>query len=163
MGQGLKMIKSNSLNETSIIGDLKISKSHSLMLPESKVQATNSLVFRREDVVKQHRAELASQRQLEIDQLIKYIKEEDPETCINILFVLSQSRSEEGPGGTKRQRQKQFQSNDELCELMDRLDIRKDFLVGCMRSVLYETLTEFFFSIGKSKHHIRQFESSSSE
>ena len=46
---------------------------------------------------------------------------------------------------------------------MDRLGIKKDFLVGCMKSVLYETLTEFFFSIGKSKHHIRQFESSSSE
>ena len=46
---------------------------------------------------------------------------------------------------------------------MDRLNIRKEFLVGCMRSVLYETLTEFFFSIGKSKHHIRQFEESISE
>ena len=28
-------------------------------------------------------------RMSEISQLIKYIKEEDPETCVNILFVLS--------------------------------------------------------------------------
>lgn len=46
---------------------------------------------------------------------------------------------------------------------MERLDIKTDFLVECMRSVLYENLTEFFYSIGKSKHHIKQFASSSSE
>lgn len=58
--------------------------------------------MRREDVIQEHRSELESQRQLEIDQLIRYIKEEDPETCINILFVLSQSKSEEGSTNARR-------------------------------------------------------------
>ena len=77
----------------------------------------------------------------EISQLIKYIKEEDPETCVNILFVLSQS----GQDDTK----------DELSMLMNRLCIKKEFLVECMRTVLYDNLTEFFHSLGKSKHHIK--------
>jgi hypothetical protein len=85
----------------------------------------------------------------EISQLIKYIKEEDPETCVNILFVLSQSGTDE--------------TKDELSMLMDRLQIKKEFLVECMRTVLYDNLTEFFHSLGKSKHHIKQFETSSSE
>ena len=38
---------------------------------------------------------IKQQKQAEIDQMIKYVKEEDPETCINILFVLSQSRSDD--------------------------------------------------------------------
>ena len=39
--------------------------------------------------------------------------------------------------------------------LMDRLQIKKEFLVECMRTVLYDNLTEFFHSLGKSKHHIK--------
>ena len=67
--------------------------------------------------------------------MIRYIKEEDPETCINILFVLSQSKSDS--------------TKDELNLLMDRLEIKKEFLVECMRTVLYDNLTEFFHSLGK--------------
>ena len=46
---------------------------------------------------------------------------------------------------------------------MNRLDISKEFLVQCMRTVLYDNLTEFFHSLGKSKHHIKHFESDSSD
>jgi hypothetical protein len=109
-------------------------------------QSTNT---RREDLIQDFRAKIEDMRMMEIGQLIRYIKEEDPETCINILFVLSQSKSD--------------QTKDELNLLMDRLHIKKEFLVECMRTVLYDNLTEFFHSLGKQKHHIKQFESSSSE
>jgi len=45
---------------------------------------------------------------------------------------------------------------------MNMLDVGKEFLVQCMRTVLFGNLTDFFQSLGKSKHHIKHFESDSS-
>lgn len=92
-------------------------------------------------------------RKNEISELIKYIKEEDPESCINILFVLSQCKSDDQMTRTSQK------DKDELNLLMDRLKIKKSSLVECMHTVLYDNLLDFFQSIGKQKHHIHQFES----
>lgn len=73
-------------------------------------------------------------RQAEVLGLIRYIKEEDPETCINILYVLSEQK--------------------QLSLLMEQLQISKKFLVESMQKVLYDNLLDFFQSIGKQKHHI---------
>jgi hypothetical protein len=40
-------------------------------------------------VTKEYLDKMMDMKRNEIQLLIKYIKEEDPETCINILFVLS--------------------------------------------------------------------------
>ena len=41
-------------------------------------------------VISTYRARMEELRNKEVSDLITYVKEEDPETCINILFVLSQ-------------------------------------------------------------------------
>ena len=46
-------------------------------------------------MVQEYKKSIESMRKKEIMQLLKYIQQEDPETCINILFVLSQCRSED--------------------------------------------------------------------
>jgi len=89
-------------------------------------------------------------REKEVEDLVKYIKEEDPESCINILFVL------EHENDTK------LGDKDRLMSLMSKLSVKKSFLVECMHNVLYDNLLDFFTSIGKQKYQIHEFESASS-
>ena len=123
-----------------------------LLMKEASVDILPRI--KKEDVIAEYKLNIEEMRHGEVQQLIKYMKEEDPETCINILFVLSQCQTDEND---KRQ-----EGKDELNRLMERLNIRKNFLVECMHTVLYDNLVDFFLSIGKQKHHIHQFESDSS-
>lgn len=117
------------------------------------VQTQDQMLVKREDVIVEYQQSMENMRKNEISELIKYIKEEDPESCINILFVLSQCKSDDQMTRTSQK------DKDELNLLMDRLKIKKSSLVECMHTVLYENLLDFFQSIGKQKHHIHQFES----
>jgi hypothetical protein len=117
------------------------------------VQTQDQMLVKREDVILEYQQSMEKMRKNEISELIKYIKEEDPESCINILFVLSQCKSDDQMTRTSQK------DKDELNLLMDRLKIKKSFLVECMHTVLYDNLLDFFQSIGKQKHHIHQFES----
>lgn len=47
--------------------------------------------------------------------------------------------------------------------LMERLEIKKATLVKFMQQVLNNNLTKFMHSLGKSKNHVRQFETESSQ
>ena len=42
----------------------------------------------REEIIKYHMNEMEKRRKQEECELIQYLKEEDPESCINVLFVL---------------------------------------------------------------------------
>lgn len=117
------------------------------------VQTQDQMLVKREDVIVEYQQSMENMRKNEISELIKYIKEEDPESCINILFVLSQCKSDDQMTRTSQK------DKDELNLLMDRLKIKKSSLVECMHTVLYDNLLDFFQSIGKQKHHIHQFES----
>jgi len=117
------------------------------------VQTQDQMLVKREDVILEYQQSMEKMRKNEISELIKYIKEEDPESCINILFVLSQCKSDDQMTRTSQK------DKDELNLLMDRLKIKKSSLVECMHTVLYDNLLDFFQSIGKQKHHIHQFES----
>jgi hypothetical protein len=117
------------------------------------VQTQDQMLVKREDVIVEYQQSMEKMRKNEISELIKYIKEEDPESCINILFVLSQCKSDDQMTRTSQK------DKDELNLLMDRLKIKKSSLVECMHTVLYDNLLDFFQSIGKQKHHIHQFES----
>ena len=53
--------------------------------------------------------EMEKRRKQEEQELIMYLKEEDPESCINVLFVLSY--------------QEQTDETDKLAILMERLEV----------------------------------------
>ena len=63
----------------------------------------------REEIIKYHMNEMEKRRKQEECELIQYLKEEDPESCINVLFVLSY--------------QEETDETDKLAILMERLDV----------------------------------------
>lgn len=63
----------------------------------------------REEIIKYHMNEMEKRRKQEEQELIMYFKEEDPESCINVLFVLSY--------------QEQTDETDKLAILMERLEV----------------------------------------
>lgn len=80
-------------------------------------------------------------RRSEVRELISYLKSEDPESCINILFVLSQCKSEHESASPEKAKD---HNKAQLSSLMRRLNIKKSFLVECMHKVLYDNLLDFF-------------------
>lgn len=59
----------------------------------------------KEELIQNHKQEIIQLRQNEVQEMKQYLREEDPETCINILFVLSQCKSQEANSEGRRHAQ----------------------------------------------------------
>lgn len=66
---------------------LSMNKQESYISTQNQEQQS---LIKRQDIIRNYQEQMDIMRSNEVKQLIKYIKQEDPETCINILFVLSQ-------------------------------------------------------------------------
>ena len=91
----------------------------------------------REEIIKHHMSEMEKRRKQEEQELILYLKDEDPESCINVLFVLSY--------------QEETDETDKRAILMERLEVQKPFVVKAMLQVLNQNLNKFLYSVGLTR------------
>ena len=67
------------------------------LMQKSKSQRVESpYKMMKEELVQKHKDQIRKMREYEIMQFKQYLKDEDPETCINILYVLSQCKNYDG-------------------------------------------------------------------